>query len=787
MPVLQPGSPARFVRPVERHGRTVQRPAHHLVGSTTISGRVVTATLRITAHGLYEAFLNGERVGDRELTPGFTSYRTRLQVQEFDVTGQLRDGENVLGVLLSDGWWRGQNSGARWTDSYGTDVAVLAELVVDDGAGPRVALATGPGWRSTPSHVLAADLFAGEVHDLRLRVDGWASPGTDRSGWDDVTVADDGLEALRPTVGPPVRRTEELPAVSVREVAPGRHIVDFGQNSNGWVRLTDLGPAGTRLTLVHAEELAPGGDDIQADANAAVSASDDMPAHEVPPPFQTDVVVSAGDGSVFEPRHSTKGFRYVRVEGHPGPLDPASMASVVVHSDVPRVGGFSCSDPRVDALHEAVVWGLRTNLCEIPTDCPARERAGWTGDWQVFVQSAAYLCDVTDFSRKWLLDLAAEQRADGAVMNFVPDPTDFAHPREDALWPKMQGSAGWGDAAVHVPWELHLATGRTDVLEQQLDSMRRWVDFAAERARSLRHPDRVAARPDPAPHETYVWDGGFHFGEWNEPGGLPGGLPELLRRDQGPTATAFLFRSASELAQVLETLGDTEGAGRYRDLADRVREAWQLEFLDSGGHVQPRTQANLVRALAFDLLPAEHRATAADDLVALVRAAGTHVGTGFLATPFLLPVLADSGHLDVAYDLLLQESRPSWLAMLLHGATTVWENWSAIDDEGIQRASVNHYSMGAVVSFLHRYVAGLQVVQPGYRRFRVAPHPGGGITHARTHHDSPYGRIEVAWQAASAAAGSLSVTVPAGTAAQVVLPSGARHDDVGPGHHRWEW
>jgi alpha-L-rhamnosidase len=773
---------ARWIEPVEAAGGPgIQRPAHHLAAEFRVDGPVRSATLRITAHGVYEAFLNGARVGDCELTPGFTAYRKRLQVQTFDVRGLVRRGANVLGALVSDGWWRGQHGIARRTDSYGGTTALLAELQLALESGERVVVRTDGSWRSTPSHVLGADLVAGEVHDLRRRVRGWAEPGADRSGWSPVRVADHGFETLCEPIGPPSRRVQELPAVSVRELAPGRHVVDFGQNSHGWVRLADLGPAGTTLALVHGEALDASGDVTQDHVEPGPLA----PTRAFRVPFQTDVVTSAGDGAVFEPRHSTKGFRYVRVEGHPGPLDPASLTSVVVHGDLRRIGGFSCSDERLNRLHAAAEWSFRGNACEIPTDCPTRERSGWTGDWQIYVDTAAYLYDVVDFSVKWLRDLAAEQRPDGAVLHIVPDPHDFERGEKDG-WRDIQGSAGWGDAAVHVPWELYLASGRTDFLGPQLESMRRWVDFAAGRAAAGRHPERAAARPEPLPHERWLWDSGFHFGEWLEPGlAIADEIRRILTMDHGPTATAYLHRSADELSRIAALLGEGATSDRYAALAANVRDAWRAEFVGEDGRVRPDTQANLVRALAFGLVPDALRARAADDLVALIRAAGTHLGTGFLATPFLLPVLADHGHLGVAYELLLRDTEPSWLVMIERGATTIWEQWDGVRADGSVAASLNHYSKGAVIGFLHRYVAGLQRLEPGYRRFRVAPRPGGGIAHARTHHDSPHGRIEVAWRL-HGGGGAIDVTVPPGTEAELVLPGGGA-EGLGPGRHARRW
>ena len=775
---------ASWIEPSEPAGTPdAARPAHHLAADFHLDGPVESAVLHATAHGLYEAFLNGARVGDLELTPGFTAYHSRLQVHTFDVTQLVREGPNAVGALLSDGWWRGQHGIVRALDAYGPTTAFLCELVVTLVSGETLVIATDDSWRSTASHVLAADLIAGEVHDHRQRVEGWAEPGADRSAWDRVRIVDHGYDQLCATIGPPVRRVEELPAVSVTELAPGRHVVDFGQNSNGWIRLHDLGPSGTELTITYGEWVAPDGDVTQDGIGVAAFAA----PRAVALPFQTDRVVSSGDGSTFEPRHSTKGFQYVRIEGHPGGLDASAITSIVVHTDLAAIGGFACSDERLERLHRAAVWSFRGNACEIPTDCPTRERSGWVGDWQLYVPTAAYLYDVTDWSTKWLRDLAADQLPDGAVTNIVPDPSPDA-----PIWSNGHGSAGWGDAAVHVPWELYLATGRTDVLAEQFESMRRWVDFAAGRAADGRHASRVERNPDPLPHERYLWDSGWHFGEWLEPGTVLEDLfAQLMVEDHGPVATAYLHRSAGELAQIARLLHDEGAAARYEGLAAHVLDAWRTEFVGDDGRVRPATQANLVRALAFGLVPDDLRERTATDLVALIRTAGTHLGTGFLATPFLLPVLADHDHLDVAYELLFQDTEPSWLHMTEPAApparstTTIWEDWDAVRADGTAAHSLNHYSKGAVISFLHGYVAGLQLVDPGYRRFRVAPRPGGGITHARTHHDAPAGRIEVAWTL-DGDAGSIDVVVPPGTEGELVLPDGST-TLLAPGSHQRGW
>lgn len=746
-----------------------QRPAYVLRREFTLPAAARTATAWATAHGIYELFVNGNRVGDLELTPGFTAYRRRLQVQRFDVAALLRPGDNAVEIVLSDGWFRGRHGFERRADGFGERVAALLALEIDGGA---TTVTTGPGWRSSPSRITAADLMDGQRTDLRAETQ-WTDARPVRGG-----LYDD-RERLVLTVAPPVRRVAELAPVAVDRLAGGATVIDFGQNINGWARLRDLGPDGTALTLVHGEHRAPDGR-VDTDHLRAFDFATQQPL----PAGQVDAVVSAGrPGDVFEPRHTTHGFRYVQIDGHPGPLAAEDVTAVVVQSDLAEAGWFRCSDDRLNALHAAAVWSFRGNACDVPTDCPQRERSGFSGDWQVYVATAARTHDVAGFSDKWLRDLAADQWPDGRIPVISPNPAG-AGPAGSPFADAMEGSAGWGDAAVLVPWELWRAYGDGQILERQYPSMTRWVDYAAARARDHRHPDRAAARPDPAPHERYLWDTGGHFGEWLEPGEVPAPDPAA---DHGIVATAYLSRSARLVSRIAGILGRTDDADRYALLADRARDAWQVEYLTACD-----TQADCVRALAFDLVPDHLRKAMACRLAALVTEADHHIGTGFLSTGMLLPVLADTGHLDAAYRLLFSTGVPSWLEMIDRGATTIWEWWDGVADDRAQ-GSLNHYSKGAVISFLHTQVAGIRLpdnpgpAEAGYRRFVVEPLPGPGLTWAEAEHHSPYGPIRSAWRVDDDGCGGgfrLDLDVPPGTRAEVRLPDGSvGHAD--PGHHHF--
>ena len=760
---------ARWIGPVEVDGLPAgMRPAMLVRGELELpESEVVRGRLYATAHGIYEVFVNGERVGDAELTPGYTEYRARLQVQTYDITEHLVPGRNALGAVVSDGWFRGQVGLPRAHDQWGSELGFLAQVCATFDSGATAVAGTGAEWRSTRSTIESADLIAGQSVDLRHYVGGWSEPGFDDSGWDPVTVGDHGYDNLVASPAPQVRAVEELAPVSVLRVGGG-HVFDVGQNINGWVRLRNLGPEGTALTLTHGEAIDATGDVTTSHLDV------DLPFLPEPlPAGQVDRVVSAGrPGEVFEPRHTTHGFQFVRVEGHPASLGVADLTGVVVHTDMTRTGWFRCSDERVNRLHEACVWSLRGNACDIPTDCPTRERAGWTGDWQIFVPTAAFLYDVAGFSTKWLRDVAVEQWGNGVVANLAPSP-----PTESESGPLagLNGSAGWGDAAVIVPWEIYRAYGDRRLLEEQWPSMVAWLSFVERLAAGARHPERVARRSEPLPHERYLWDSGFHWGEWLVPGADLKGPDEFeafRRADKADVATAYFAYSARLMSRIAAVIGRSEDALRYQELAERVRAAWVAEFVLLNGRLQPDTQANHVRALAFDLVPAAARSDAAARLVELIRAADTHLATGFLATPYLLPVLADTGYADVAYELLFTNTMPSWLYMIDRGATTVWERWNGIDANGKPYESLNHYSKGAVISFLHRYVAGIRLpddVDPAYRHFRVQPVPGGAITWAQAEHDSPYGRIESSWRLAGDML-ELEVVVPPGTTADIVLP-----------------
>lgn len=721
------------------------RPAYELRTHLSVSAAEAAGPARLTAtaHGIYEAFINGERVGDVELAPGATSYRKTLYVQTWDVTGMLREGENELRLVVSDGWFRGRCGASRVSDNYGEATAVIAALTLDgstldvdgdagDEAGALVPrrVVTGPDWEVAVGAVTAADLMDGQTTDL---------PRVGRERWEPAALADTPLtrdrSRLAASPAPPVRRGKLMPAVTIRRLSSGRQIVDFGRMLNGWVRISDLGPWGTRLTLSHFEVLDENGDMTTRHLQYA------PPYREEPYPLgQVDTVISRGVADdVVEPRHTTHGFRYVAIDGADWELDPGKITAVEVRSDLRQRGGFICSNPDLNHLRANTVRAWHANSCDLPTDCPQRERWGYTGDFQIFARTAAFLDDISGFARKWLRSLADDQREDGTIPNVAPD----TGTEDNGPLPDLAGAAGWGDSATIVPWEMYRAYGDIEALAEAYPMMRRWVEHVERVAAADRHPARVKAHSRWREHDRYLWDTGFQWGEWTEPG-----VQWDPSADFGIVATAYFARSARILADAAAILGYADDAARFSALAGRVAAAWRTEFVrdDAEGlRLTEPTQANYVRALAFDLVEPGQRAGAAARLAELIRDNGCRLSTGFLSTGMLLPTLADAGYTDLAYQVLLQREEPGWMVMIDRGATSIWEEWNGIDADGRPHNSQNHYSKGAVITFLHEYVAGIRPVEPGYAAVEIAPEPGGGLTSCRATLETTRGLIDASW------------------------------------------
>ena len=703
------------------------------------------ARIYATAHGVYELELNGVRVGDQELAPGWTAYESRLRCQTYDVTELLAPGANAVGAWLGDGWWRGHLGWDGRKDLYGSELGVLVQLEIEYTDGERQVVASGPDWMAADSPIRSSDLYNGEDFDARLLDSAWSTAGADTTGWAPVAVRELDVATLVAPDGPPVRHVESLAVQEVLTSPSGKTILDFGQNLVGRLRLRVTGSAGDVVTLRHAEVLEHG--ELATGPLRAAKATD------------TYTLAGGGEES-WAPRFTFHGFRYAEITGWPGDLDPAAVTAEVLHSDMERTGWFAASDPLVDRLHENVVWGMRGNFVDVPTDCPQRdERLGWTGDLQVFAPTAEYLYDSAGFLTSWLKDLAAEQQRYGGTTMVVP-----------AITTGYQGPmAGWADAATVVPWTLYRAYGDVEVLRTQFDSMATWVD-------------EVTA----AAGEDRVWSAGFQFGDWLDPT-APAGRPEAAQTYPEIVATAYFARSARIVADAAALIGREEEAARYGALADDVATAFHREYVSRSGRVLSDSATAYALALQFDLIAdSAERSRAADRLAEIVRGNGYKISTGFIGTPLICDALSANGHADAAYRLLLQTENPSWLYPVKMGATTIWERWDSLLPDGTVNpsgmTSFNHYAFGAVADWMHRVVAGLAPAEPGYRRLRIAPQPPRrGLTEASARLRTPYGDASSGWTLEDGEL-QLTVTVPVGATGEVVLPSGAVHE-VGHGTH----
>ncbi|WP_150306397.1 alpha-L-rhamnosidase [Planctomonas psychrotolerans] len=736
-------SPSDWTAAVVGIDTPAEGPAQLLRHEFTLDDAPERARAYATFLGIGELWINGTRVGDEHLAPGWTSYQERVLVSTFDVTALLVAGDNAVAAVVADGWYRGRFGFKGRTGIYGDRLGALVQVEVD-GAPVTV---TDDGWRGGTGVVRAASIYDGTAADLRLPDAGTVSTvGFDDSGWSPVGTIEFDLGRLAPRFAPPVRTVAELPMTETAR--PTATQLDAGQNVSGWVRLTVRGRAGDTVTVRHAEILDGAGDLFTAALRTAKA---------------TDTYILASDDEVtLEPRFTFHGFRYAEVTG----AEVVSATAVAISSDTPPRSTFRSSHEALDRFHSNVQWSQRDNFVSLPTDCPQRdERLGWTGDAQAFAATASTLFDSHTFWRSWLLDLEIDQTDEGGVASIVPDIIRFedltmGSPDADPL-----GRAGWADAATIVPFAVYESYGSDEVLVQQLRSMRRWVEHLRRRAGS----DVVL------PHEP------FQYGDWLDPD-APGDRPWEAKVDSDYVANAFYVHSTRLLARAERLVGDADAAAEYDALADRVAAAtWERWGTDA-----VTTQTGAALALQFGIAPTDRRAAIADGLAADVRRERGRIATGFLGTPLVLFALSESGHLAEAYLMLLRREAPSWLYQVDRGATTVWERWDAIKTDGSIHGgemdtgggggmlSFNHYAYGAMIDWVYRTVAGLapDPDAPGYRRVLVAPRPADSLTAAAATIDTALGTLSIDWRLGDDGDFTAELDVPYGATATLDLPVG---------------
>jgi alpha-L-rhamnosidase len=711
-------------------------PGLYLRKEFTVDRPVKRAMLFGTALGVYELHLNGSRVGTDYFAPGWTDYAIRTQYQTYDITSSITQGANAIGAILGTGWYAG-HVGMMGRRIYGTNPSLLVQLEVEFTDGSSCRIVSDETWSMGTGPLHYSDMLMGETYDAREVWAGWNLPGFGGEDWLPVKRFESYTGKLVPQLDPPVRITESLTALKMWRTERGSYLFDMGQNMVGWVALKVKGPAGTRIKISHAEMLQDDNSLYIANLRKAV---------------QEDNYVLRGEGvETFEPHFTFHGFRYVEVQGFPGEPELGSITGRVVHSDTEPAGRLETSDETVNRLISNIRWGQRGNYLSVPTDCPQRdERLGWTGDAQIFIRTASYNMDVARFFSKFMVDITDAQSPSGAFPDVAPDANWFEFKQVSSVKWFAPDNAGWGDAGVIIPWTLYLMYEDRRILETNYEAMKRWIEYLKANSKDLVRPDYA------------------NYGDW---------LSIHADTPKDVLATAYFAYSTALFSRIAGVLGHEDDARHYQELFNQISIAFVRAYVDSSGIIQGDTQTVYVLALQFGLLPEEKKALAVRRLEELIRGNGNHLSTGFLGVGYLLPVLTDNGLEQLAYTLLHQDTFPSWLYSVKHGATTIWERWDGWTDEaGFQDPgmnSFNHYSLGSVGEWMYRYMAGIDVdpEQPGFKHTIIHPRPGGKLTFVHANMESGYGTIESSWKLEEGQF-TLSVSVPINTTATVYVPGG---------------
>ncbi|MCF6333040.1 MAG: glycoside hydrolase family 78 protein [Draconibacterium sp.] len=718
--------------PNEKEYNGSSRPAQYYRTEFSTTKKIKSARVYVTSLGLYELFLNGEKVGDELFTPGWTSYNKRLQYQTYNVTSMLQK-NNAIGAILGDGWYRG-NIGFRGQHSYyGDKLALLLQLKIDYTDGTSKTIVSDKNWKVSNGPILESDIYNGETYDARLEMNGWKSTGFDSSNWKTVSGLNHSKDKLIAPQGVPVKAIEEITPIKLLTTPKGETVLDMGQNMVGWVRVKVKGKKGDVVQLKFAEVLDKEGNFYTANLRSAKA---------------TDTYTLKGDEEeVFEPHFTFHGFRFVELVGFSSTPKLDDVTGVVIHSDMKPTGTFSCSDPLINQLQHNIQWGQKGNFLDVPTDCPQRdERLGWTGDAQVFSMTAAFNFDVSAFYTKWMRDVAADQLPDGKVPHVIPDVLNGDG-----------GATGWADVVGIIPWTVYQIYGDKRILEQQYSSITAWVKYMETRA-----------------GDDYLWMGDAHFGDWlafaSTSSSYPGATTE-----KDLIATAYYYYTTGLTSKIAAIIGKPADAEKYKKLAEKIKLAFNDEFVTPNGRLVSHTQTAYALALSFGLLPDNLIDKAAkylaDDVIKF-----KHLTTGFLGTPLLCKTLSAIGRDDLAFMLLTRKKYPSWLYPVTQGATTIWERWDGQKPDGtfqnVGMNSFNHYAYGAIGEWMYTHIAGISIdpQNPGYKHILFNPHPGGGLTNASADFLSMYGEIKSAWKIQNNEF-IYTIEVPANTTAKVTLPT----------------
>ncbi len=714
---------------------SINRPAQYFRKPFSLNKKIKSATAYITSLGMYEAHLNGKRIGDAYLTPGWTSYNKRLQYQAYDITGLLQSGENAIGVTLGNGWYRGFLAWDDHKNIYGKKPALLMQVMISFTDGSQSLITSDDSWQSSTGPIRYSEIYHGETYDARAEMNGWANPGYTAAGWVNAKKAIVTERPIIATINEPIRKHEHFKPLRIFRTPNGELVADFGQNLVGWVELKVKGNAGDQVLISHTEVLDKAGNFYTANLRAAKQ--------------QNRFILKGGGEEFFEPHFTFQGFRYIKVEGFPGELTADNLTAVALYSDMPPTGTFTSSNKLINQLQHNIQWGQKGNFLDVPTDCPQRdERLGWTGDAQVFSRTAAFNFGVNNFFAKWLKDVAADQLENGSVPFVIPN----------VLGAGSAGSTGWADAATIIPWTMYLAYGDKKILEDQYPSMKAWQGFMEKNSKDD------------------LWATGFHFGDWLFYRPFDDNDGRAAVTDKYLIAQCFFAYTTELMMKTAMVLGKTADADHYRNRLEKIKAAFRKEYMTANGKLVSGTQTAYTLALHFDMLPEELRTNAAARLVENIKSYGYHLTTGFLGTPYLCHVLSRFGYSDVAYRLLLQETYPSWLYPVKMGATTIWERWDGIKPDSTFQVpsmnSFNHYAYGAIGDWMYRVAAGLDTKEegPGYQQLRIEPHTGGNFTQLEARLLTQYGEAVSGWKINEQGL-IMDISIPVNCSALIYIPT----------------
>lgn len=717
---------------------------------------VKKAVLHVSAHGCYRLEMNGTPLETSVLAPDCTPYDKLIFFQSYDITGLLLKGENVIGAELADGWWISRLGLGSWSCQYGDKTALFLSCEVTYADGTSACF----GGEAACSHTGAtryADLFVGERHEAAAVPVGWSMPGYDDGDWIPVEPLEQPLDNLKPQMGEGISIVERFAPKSVFRTPDGDWVLDAGQTVAGIVHLTVDCEAGREIVLEHSEMLREDGTFFQN----IMGANKD----------QRDVYVTKNGLQSWQPSFTYHGFRYVRISGWPGEPKPEQFEICVISSETETIGSFSCSDERLNQLQRNIRHSQMSNTIGIPTDCPQREKAGWTGDIAAYAPTMLYLAPNAPFLRRWMRYLREEQFENGLVPSLVPYWDVF---REVSRILGGDTSCGWGDAVWMVPLAIYRETGNAQILEENYDAMTRWMTYVCQRAEQGR-PESYDCFDDDRKHrQTCLWNTDFHYGDWLLPSiMMAGGKPQdTARATREVFASAYYAYACRSMEQICRALGKEAESAEYAAQYEKIRTAFAAEYVQPDGRILPEYQGNYVVALKFGLVPEALRQTVTERLCARIEENNGCLDTGFLSVPFLLDVLCENGRRDMAWKLLLQTNCPSWLYMVEHGATSIWESWNCVAPDGtVGEYSYNHYAFGCVGSWIYRELAGLQMLEPGYKRVRIQPGLDSGLSWAETSHRTPYGMLKLRWEKQDNRV-FLQLQIPTGVTAEVRLPDG---------------